>query len=75
MKEPIAMEETPVGIRVCVETLSSPPWGRGWPAAGVLFSRRGPGEGVPTWLVGHIMRCSHTDSFALQERSYSHVKT
>jgi hypothetical protein len=24
----------------------SPPWGRGWPAAGVFFSRGGPGEGV-----------------------------
>ncbi len=24
----------------------SPPWGRGWTAAGVLSSRRGPGEGV-----------------------------
>ncbi len=22
------------------------PWGRGWPAAGVLFSRSGPGEGL-----------------------------
>ena len=26
--------------------LPSPPWGRGWTAAGVLFSRGGPGEGV-----------------------------
>ena len=25
----------------------SPPWGRGWPAAGVFFNRGGPGEGVP----------------------------
>jgi hypothetical protein len=25
----------------------SPPWGRGWTAAGVFFSRGGPGEGVP----------------------------
>ena len=24
----------------------SPPWGRGWVAAGVFFSRGGPGEGV-----------------------------
>ena len=24
----------------------SPPWGRGWPAAGVFISRGGPGEGV-----------------------------
>ena len=28
----------------------SPPWGRGWTAAGVLFSRGGPGEGVATLL-------------------------
>jgi hypothetical protein len=26
--------------------LPSPPWGRGWTAAGVFFSRGGPGEGV-----------------------------
>ena len=26
---------------------SSPPWGRGWTAAGVFTSRGGPGEGVP----------------------------
>jgi hypothetical protein len=25
----------------------SPPWERGWTAAGVFFSRGGPGEGVP----------------------------
>jgi hypothetical protein len=25
--------------------LLSPPWGRGWPAAGAFFSRGGPGEG------------------------------
>jgi hypothetical protein len=25
-----------------------PPWGRGWPAAGVFISRGGPGEGVAT---------------------------
>ena len=25
----------------------SPPWGRGWTAAGAFFSRGGPGEGVP----------------------------
>ena len=24
----------------------SPPWGRGWPAAGAFISRSGPGEGV-----------------------------
>jgi predicted permease len=29
-----------------MQTLPSPPWGRGWPAAGVFFSRGGPGEGV-----------------------------
>jgi hypothetical protein len=27
-------------------TLPSPPWGRGWTAAGAFFSRGGPGEGV-----------------------------
>jgi hypothetical protein len=27
----------------------SPPWGRGWTAAGVFFSRGGPGEGVETF--------------------------
>jgi hypothetical protein len=29
----------------------SPPWGRGWPAASVFFSRSGPGEGVPATLL------------------------
>ena len=28
------------------ETPPSPPWGRGWPAAGVFTSRGGTGEGV-----------------------------
>ena len=26
--------------------IPSPPWGRGWPAAGAFISRGGPGEGV-----------------------------
>jgi hypothetical protein len=29
----------------------SPPWGRGWTATGVFFSRGGPGEGVPAKLL------------------------
>ena len=29
----------------------SPPWGRGWTAAGVFFSRSGTGEGVPAKLL------------------------
>ena len=31
---------------LALRDLPSPPWGRGWTAAGVLFSRGGPGEGV-----------------------------
>jgi len=29
----------------------SPPWGRGWTAAGAFISRGGPGEGVPAKLL------------------------
>jgi hypothetical protein len=28
------------------KSLPSPPWGRGWPAAGAFTSRSGPGEGI-----------------------------
>ena len=31
----------------------SPPWGRGWTAAGVFFSRGGPGEGVARVRAAH----------------------
>ena len=30
------------------ESQPSPPWGRGWPAAGVFISRGRTGEGVKT---------------------------
>ena len=39
----------PCGLRNPIEPTLAPmlPWWRGWTAAGVFFSRGGPGEGVP----------------------------
>jgi len=66
--------------------LPSPPWGRGWTAAGVFFSRGGPGEGVVTLRpsayssgVGRALENGNTgllDEFVRQfESSYHAVRT
>jgi len=53
----------------------SPPWGRGWPAAGVFFSRGGPGEGVAAPLPNAMLcrveqfgRVDYTGALNLQRQ-------
>ena len=47
----------------------SPPWRRGWTAAGAFTSRRGPGEGVPRLLVsicGSQLLAASSNKFNIQ---------
>jgi len=54
----------------------SPPWGRGWPAAGVFFSRGGPGEGVVASDAGAANSTIALQDFLRQfESSYRAVRT
>ncbi len=54
----------------------SPPWGRGWTAAGAFFSRGGPGEGVVGQNSTIDNRQNSLEDFVRQfESSYHSVKT
>ena len=54
----------------------SPPWGRGWPAAGAFISRGGPGEGVVGPSTAVDSGDASLDHFVRQfESSYHAVKT